>query len=81
LLYRYHPERLQRGEPPLQLDAPAPRTALADFFKLENRFRMLETTEPRVAKELLAVPQEDVRARRAFYEFLAVHKTKPNPKV
>jgi pyruvate-ferredoxin/flavodoxin oxidoreductase len=79
LLYRYHPERLQLGESPLQLDASPPRASLADYFKLENRFRMLETTEPRIAKELLATAQADVSARRAFYEFLAVHKSKANP--
>jgi pyruvate-ferredoxin/flavodoxin oxidoreductase len=79
LLYRYHPERLQLGEPPLQLDAAAARAPLADYFKLENRFRLLESTEPRVGKELLLAAQADANARRAFYEFLAVHKSKANP--
>jgi pyruvate-ferredoxin/flavodoxin oxidoreductase len=79
LLYRYHPERIQLGEPPLQLDSAAPRASLADYFKLENRFRMLETTEPRVARVLLAEAQRDVSARRTFYEFLAAHKSKPDP--
>ena len=33
---------------------------VADYFKLENRFKMLDKSEPRAAKELLAQAQEDV---------------------
>jgi pyruvate-ferredoxin/flavodoxin oxidoreductase len=74
LLYRYNPERLRLGENPLQLDSAAPRVKLADYFKLEQRFKILEKSEPRAARELLAQAQADVNARRAFYEFLAVRK-------
>jgi pyruvate-ferredoxin/flavodoxin oxidoreductase len=74
LLYRYNPERFRLGESPLQLDCPAPHTKVADYFKLEQRFKMLEMSEPRTAKELLAQAQADVNTRRAFYEFLATRK-------
>jgi len=74
LLYRYNPERLRLGENPLQLDSAAPRIKVADYFKLEQRFKMLEKSEPRAAKELLAQAQADVNTRRAFYEFLATRK-------
>ena len=54
---------------------------LADYFKLEQRFKILEKSEPRAARELLDQAQADVNARRAFYEFLATqkiqHHTKP----
>jgi hypothetical protein len=40
---------------------------------------MLEMTEPRTAKELLAQAQADVKTRRAFYEFLATRKFSPTP--
>ena len=79
LLYRYNPERLRLGENPLQLDSAAPRIKVADYFKLEQRFKMLEKSEPRDAKELLAQAQGDVNARRAFYEFLAARKFNPTP--
>ena len=46
LLYRYNPERLRLGENPLQLDSAAPRVKVADYFKLENRFKMLDKSEP-----------------------------------
>ena len=74
LLYRYNPDRVGLGENPLHLDSPAPRLAVADYFKLENRFKMLEKTAPRVARELLAQSQHDVDHRRGFYEFLATQK-------
>ncbi len=79
LLYRYNPERLRLGENPLKLDSAGPRMKIADYFKLENRFKMLEKSEPRAAKELLAQAQADINARRAFYEFLATRKFNPTP--
>jgi pyruvate-ferredoxin/flavodoxin oxidoreductase len=80
LLYRYNPKRLPLGQNPLQLDSAAPRVKLADYFKLEQRFKVLEKSEPRAARELLAQAQADVNARRAFYEFLATQgfNTIPN---
>jgi pyruvate-ferredoxin/flavodoxin oxidoreductase len=77
LLYRYNPERLRLGENPLRLDSPAPHMRVADYFKLEQRFKMLEMSEPRAARELLAQAQADVNARRALYEFLAARKFEP----
>lgn len=78
LLYRYNPDRAALGENPLQLDAPAPRMKVADYFKLENRFKMLEKIDPAVASELLARSQEDVSARRGLYEYLAARKSQPD---
>ena len=77
LLYRYNPERLRLGENPLKLDSAEPHMKVADYFKLEQRFKMLEMSEPRAAKELLAQAQADVKTRRAFYEFLATRKFSP----
>ena len=79
LLYRYNPERLRLGENPLQLDSAAPRVKVADYFKLEQRFKMLENTEPRAAKGLLAKAQADINDRRALYEFLATRKFNNTP--
>jgi len=79
LLYRYNPERAALGENPLKLDCAEPHMKVADYFKLENRFKMLEKSEPRAAKKLLAQAQADVSDRRAFYEFLATRKFNPTP--
>ena len=79
LLYRYNPERAEHGENPLQLDSPVPRIQVADYFKLENRFMMLNRTDPRAARELLNRAQVDANARRAFYDFLATRNLNPAP--
>ncbi|MGE5212491.1 MAG: pyruvate:ferredoxin (flavodoxin) oxidoreductase [Nitrospirota bacterium] len=79
LLYRYNPERLGLGENPLQVDSASPRVKIADYFKLEQRFKILEKSEPRAAKGLLAQAQADVNARRELYDFLATRKFNPIP--
>jgi pyruvate-ferredoxin/flavodoxin oxidoreductase len=79
LLYRYNPERIRLGENPLKLDSAAPHLKVADYFKLEQRFKMLEMSEPHAAKELLTQAQADVSSRRAFYEFLATRKFNAPP--
>jgi len=71
LLYRYNPDRAHGGENPLQIDSAPPRMKVADYFKLENRFKMLEQSDPSVAKAMLAQAESDIRTRRAFYDLLA----------
>ena len=47
LLYRYNPERARarRKSAPTRF-ARAARSQVADYFKLENRFKMLDKTDP-----------------------------------
>jgi pyruvate-ferredoxin/flavodoxin oxidoreductase len=71
LLYRYNPERAAHGENPLQLDSPAPKIGLGDYFKMENRFRMIGKSKPKIANELIKSAQHDVDLRRSLYEYLA----------
>jgi pyruvate-ferredoxin/flavodoxin oxidoreductase len=70
-LYRYNPERTEQGENPLTLDSRPPKIALKDYLQMETRFKMLELSQPEVAKELFAQAQEDVYARWAMYEYMA----------
>ena len=74
LLYRYHPDRVALGENPLQLDSPPPKKAVADYFQLENRFRMLNHSNSALAAEMLRRAEQDATNRREFYEFLATRK-------
>lgn len=71
LLYRYNPDRLERGENPLQLDSGAPKSKVADFMNMENRFKMLTKSKPEVAKRLYKEAQEGVDARWKFYQHMA----------
>src|SRR5690606_2192468 len=45
-LYRFDPRRRDRGENPLQLDSPPPKTSLARYRENELRFRTLEKASP-----------------------------------
>lgn len=71
LLYRYHPDRADKGENPLMLDSRAPKLPLREYLQMENRFKMLELTNPEVASRLFEEAQGDVNTRWAFYEYLA----------
>lgn len=71
LLYRYHPDRAERGENPLMLDSRPPKLPLRDYLQMENRFKMLELTKPDVAAVLFEEAQADVNMRWALYEYLA----------
>jgi pyruvate-ferredoxin/flavodoxin oxidoreductase len=68
LLYRYHPE--SSGNP-LTLDSSAPKIPVETYLRSENRFRMLEQSEPEEAKQLFAAAQDDANARRNYYLYLA----------
>jgi pyruvate-ferredoxin/flavodoxin oxidoreductase len=70
-IFRYDPRRAARGEPPLQLDAPAPKIPLADYVRNESRYRMVEQQDPARWKKLLEAAQAEVRSRFALYERLA----------
>ena len=80
LLYRFDPRRAELGATPLQLDSPAPRMKVRDYLRLENRFRMLESSHPDEAGPLFEQAQHDADARWVLYQYLAArpaHRTPP----
>jgi pyruvate-ferredoxin/flavodoxin oxidoreductase len=77
LLYRYHPERAQQGENPLQLDTRAPKIPIEQFLFMENRFKMLTKSKPEEAKRLFEAAQQDVQTRWRRYEYLAARQPEP----
>jgi pyruvate-ferredoxin/flavodoxin oxidoreductase len=70
-LYRYDPRRVADGQPGLVLDSRAPSIPLEEYMYAETRYRMLTQTNPDEARRLLALAQQDVRARWQRYEQLA----------
>jgi pyruvate-ferredoxin/flavodoxin oxidoreductase len=74
LLYRYNPDRAEKGENPLQLDSPAPKIPVSRYMYMENRFKMLTKSNPEDAKRLLKEAQEDVDTRWRLYQHLAGQK-------
>jgi len=79
LLYRYHPEKAEKGENPLTLDSLKPRIPLKDYFNMENRFKMLSKTNPETADALFRSAQDDVLERWKFYEFMSRRMQKTPP--
>ncbi len=78
LLYRYNPDRAAHGQNPLILDSRAPKLPLKDYLHMENRFKMLELSDPAAAATLFAEAQRDVDERWAYYEYLAARPFSPN---
>ena len=70
-LFRYDPRRTEAGENPFVLDSGAPKMALADYMRMENRYKMLTKSHPDLAKKLWTLAQSDVDERWRLYERLA----------
>jgi pyruvate-ferredoxin/flavodoxin oxidoreductase len=70
LLYRFNPDKIAAGENPLHLDSAPPTLKVTDYFKMENRFRMLSQSKPQEAAGIFAQAQVDADVRRKRYENL-----------
>ncbi|MDT7543488.1 MAG: pyruvate-ferredoxin/flavodoxin oxidoreductase [Acidobacteriota bacterium] len=70
-LYRYDPARADAGKNPFQLDSGAPKIPLQDYIYTEARYRMLQQSDPVVAKFLLGQAQAAVEERWRQYSRLA----------
>ncbi|MBE9540608.1 MAG: pyruvate:ferredoxin (flavodoxin) oxidoreductase [Proteobacteria bacterium] len=70
-LFRFSPEKLAQGKPPLKLDSPAPSIPYRDFVQTETRFNMLWHTHPDVAETLVEQEQRHVDHRYNFYKQLS----------
>ena len=77
LLYRYNPQRSESGENPLQIDTRRITTPVEQFLRSENRFNQLLKADTEEAKALVALAQNDVDTRWAFYQHLASRKPAP----
>jgi pyruvate-ferredoxin/flavodoxin oxidoreductase len=79
-LFRFDPRRLASGEPPLVLDAPAPKASVADYLGNENRFRALERFGANVWRRAIDGAAQGARRRQAFYRHLAAFREEVAPK-
>jgi pyruvate-ferredoxin/flavodoxin oxidoreductase len=70
-LYRFDPRRMAKGENPLMLDSPAPKTDVGRFMANETRFRVVQQQNPARYEVLLASAQKEVALRTGIYEQLA----------
>ncbi|HEX8890980.1 MAG TPA: pyruvate:ferredoxin (flavodoxin) oxidoreductase [Pyrinomonadaceae bacterium] len=70
-LYRYNPALAESGKNPFVLDSSAPKIPLQDYIYTEGRYRMLQQSDPEVAKFLLEKAQKAVQDRWQQYKQLA----------
>jgi pyruvate-ferredoxin/flavodoxin oxidoreductase len=73
-LYRYNPKLSNENKNPFQLDSSDPKIPLRDYIYTEGRYRMLQQSEPEIAKFLLGQAQKAVTRRWQQYKQLAEQK-------
>ena len=70
-LYRFDPRLQEQGKNPFQLDSKAPSIPLKEYAYNENRYRILQQSNPTMAAELMAEAQKSVNERWKLYDGLA----------
>ena len=70
-LYRFDPRRIAQGTAPLKLDCKAPSIPFADFAAGENRFQILQKSDPEAAARLLVSAQEHLDLHWRTFEHMA----------
>ena len=73
-LLRYDPRLEAAGGNPFVLDSRPPSLPVDRYMYNETRFKMLTQSNPVVARQLLALAQEDVNRRWTIYQDLAGHR-------
>ncbi len=74
LLYRYNPDRVAKGENPLQLDSRGLKIPVEKFLRMENRFNQLLKNDTEESRHVIAEAQHDADARWKMYSYLAAEK-------
>ena len=70
-LYRYNPKLSDEQKNPFQLDSHEPKIPLEDYIYTEGRYRMLQQSDPEVAKFLLKQAQKSVHHKWQQYKQMA----------
>jgi pyruvate-ferredoxin/flavodoxin oxidoreductase len=70
-LYRYVPKLAAENKNPFQLDSSDPKIPLKDYIYTEGRYRMLQQSDPDVARILLMEAEGAVQRRWRQYKQLA----------
>jgi pyruvate-ferredoxin/flavodoxin oxidoreductase len=67
-LYRYDPRLVEKGQPPLTIDATPGKATVEEYMRNETRFRMVEKIDPVRFKELAVAARSHAAQRIALYE-------------
>jgi pyruvate-ferredoxin/flavodoxin oxidoreductase len=74
ILYRYNPDKIRLGENPLTLDSKPRKTRIEEYMMMENRFKMLVKSKPRLAKQYMDQAQKDAEYRWKHFQYLAARE-------
>jgi pyruvate-ferredoxin/flavodoxin oxidoreductase len=74
-LYRYIPKLAEENKNPFQLDSSDPKIPLKDYIYTEGRYRMLQQSDPDVARSLLEQAEKLVQRRWQQYKQLSATQT------
>jgi len=80
-LYRYNPRLVEANKNPFQLDSSDPKISLQDYIYTEGRYRMLQQSDPAVAKFLLGQAQKAVSRRWQQYKTLSAQSVESGEEV
>jgi pyruvate-ferredoxin/flavodoxin oxidoreductase len=70
-LYRYNPQLVEQGKQALQLDSKEPTIPLSDYVYKENRYKILQRSNPEVSKQLVETADKTVKERFKLYQKLS----------
>ncbi|WP_272701405.1 pyruvate:ferredoxin (flavodoxin) oxidoreductase [Desulfovibrio sp. Fe33] len=70
-LFRFDPQRADKGENPFQLDSKAPDGSLQEFLSGENRYAMLERFHPDLSKTYRSKIEQDYDNRYTILSRMA----------
>ena len=71
LLYNFNPDLAAQGKNPLTLKSKAPKKDVREALLGENRFRMLQKTNPANFDKLIELEEGDIKRRWKLYQALA----------
>jgi pyruvate-ferredoxin/flavodoxin oxidoreductase len=71
ILMRYNPALTAEGKNPLSIDCKEPTLPLSDYIYKEVRYKALQKSNPKVAAELLAIEEKELKLKWRYYQHLA----------
>ena len=73
-LYRYNPALVGEGKNPLELDSVEAKISLSDYVYGENRYKILQKSNPEASKQLIETAQKDTTAKLELLKHMAAMK-------
>ncbi|HUI92569.1 MAG TPA: pyruvate:ferredoxin (flavodoxin) oxidoreductase [Chitinivibrionales bacterium] len=70
-LYRYNPALSAQGKNPLQLDSKDPTMPLVDYTMRENRYKILQRTNPDASAKFMDMAQKQINAKYQMLKRMA----------